>query len=431
MIRAAARRLGGELGPAIKRVISVPTDRSALLQIGKAAVASAAAWELARVTTDSAAPIFAPLAAMLTVQATVLESVRTGLQRTAGVATGVVLAFVLSSALGVHWWSVGVLVFVGLFVGQSLKLGTQGSTQIAVSALLVLVLSGGSNSYAIDRVIDTLLGAAVGIVVSLVLAPPLHVRDSGRAIAELAGAQAVVLNAIAESLRSSFPGKGTAKRLEQARALNAEVTRTGQEVDRGDASVRYNLRTLGIEPVAAQHRAALRRLEHAQIIVLGIARTLADEEEAQNLAAREAQTVPTGPPLPDELRGQLVTVILSAATTLRLAGETAGAEAANGPDPEILAELRAVGTAAAADARALVRSARTRELPARQWLVLGSILTDVRRLVAELDTRAGLDNRAEPDTRAESAMGGQPGESSDLADHKLRTTGRSRRGLRW
>ncbi|MCW2548724.1 MAG: hypothetical protein JWN96_3184 [Mycobacterium sp.] len=368
--------------------MSVPTDRSAWVQIAKAAVASAAAWELARVTTDTAAPIFAPLAAMLTVQATVLESVRTGLQRTAGVATGVVLAFVLSSALGVHWWSVGILVFVGLLVGQTLNLGTQGSTQIAVSALLVLVLSGGGNSYAVARVSDTLIGAAVGIIISLVVAPPLHVRDSGRAICDLAKAQAAVLTAIAEALRSSWPGKGSGKRLEQARSLNAAVTRTGAEVDRGDASVRYNVRTLGTPPVVAQHRAALRRLEHAQIMILGIARTLFDEEEAQSREAREVQTVPTGPPLPDELRGQLITALLGAAKALRLSGETA----LDGQEPAAAEELRQqlqdARAAAAADARALLRSARSQDLPARLWLVLGSILTDLRRLVAELDARA-------------------------------------------
>jgi uncharacterized membrane protein YccC len=357
------------------------------------------------VATDSAAPIFAPLAAMLTVQATVLESVRTGLQRTAGVATGVVLAFVLSSALGVHWWSVGVLVFIGLLVGQSLKLGTQGSTQIAVSALLVLVLSGGHNSYAVARVSDTLIGAAVGIIVSLVLAPPLHVRDSGRAIRDLAQAQAAVLNAIAEGLRSSWPGKGSSKRLEQARALNATVTRTGAEVDRGDASVRYNMRTLGTQPVVGQHRAALRRLEHAQIMILGIARTLFDEEEAQSREAREAQTVPTGPPLPDELRGQLVTALLGAAAALRLSGRTALDE----PDPaaakEVREQLREARAAAAADARALLRSARSQDLPARQWLVLGSILTDLRRLVAELDSRTEVVGLPRPATRSRTAAG--------------------------
>jgi uncharacterized membrane protein YccC len=352
--------------------------------MAKAAGASAAAWELARVTTGSGAPIFAPLAAMLTVQATVLESVRVGLQRTIGVATGVVLAFVLASALGVHWWSVGVLVFVGLLVGQSLNLGTQGSTQIAVSALLVLVLSGGGNSYAVARVLDTLIGAAVGVIVSLLIAPPLHLRDSGSAIRELADAQAAVLTAIAEALRSSWPGNDSRVRLEHARALNATVTRTREEVDRGNASVRYNMRTLGSAPVVAAHRAALRRFEHAQIIVLGIARTLADEEEALAEQAREAQTVPQGPPLADELRGQLVTVLLGAAATLRLAGRVANTESVAGPDEAFLDELRATRTTATADARALVRAARSSELPGRQWLVLGSILTDVRRLVAEL-----------------------------------------------
>jgi hypothetical protein len=83
-------------------------------------------------------------------------------------------------------------------------------------------------------------------------------------------------------------------------------------------------------------------------------------------------------------------VLLGAAATLQLAGQEADAEDAVGSHQAFLDQLRAARMAAAADARALVRAARSTELPARQWLVLGSILTDVRRLVAELGTRSDL-----------------------------------------
>jgi uncharacterized membrane protein YccC len=209
-------RLVRQVSRFARRAVSAPT-RAAWFQASKAALSAAVAWELARHLTQSPYPIFAPLAAMLTVQATVLESLRTGIQRTLGVVGGVLLAFVLASALGLHWWSVGILVLLGLLIGQSLALGPSGSTQIAVSALLVLVLSGGSNSYAVDRVLDTLIGAAVGIVVSLTLVPPLHVRDSGLAIRGLADAQAAVLTATAESLRAGWPGTSTSTSLDQAR----------------------------------------------------------------------------------------------------------------------------------------------------------------------------------------------------------------------
>jgi hypothetical protein len=83
-------------------------------------------------------------------------------------------------------------------------------------------------------------------------------------------------------------------------------------------------------------------------------------------------------------------VLLGAAATLQLAGEEADADDGVSSHQALLDQLRAARMAAAADARALVRAARTTELPARQWLVLGSILTDIRRLVAELGTRSDL-----------------------------------------
>ncbi len=365
----------------VRGVVSVPANRAVWLQLGKAALATAVAWEVAHRVTDSIYPVFAPLAAMLTVQATVVESLRTGVQRTLGVVCGVLLAFGLASALGLHWWSVGLLVFLGLLLGQSLKLGTQGSTQVAVSALLVLVLTGGSESYAIDRVVDTLIGAAVGGGVALVFVPPLHVRDSGRAIRGLADAIASVVSGIAKSLRGGWPGTSARKWLEQARALDGEVSRARDAVDRGDASIRYNLRSRGNAPVVSLHRDALRRLSHAEIQVLGIARTLADEADAI------AKDDNPDPPLPDELRGQLVNVLVGAADALRLAGLSAVDEHDTVGSQQVLRELRAKSAAATADARALVRAARTRELPARQWLVLGSVLTDLRRLISEIGGR--------------------------------------------
>ena len=98
-------------------------------------------------------------------------------------------------------------------------------------------------------------------------------------------------------------------------------------------------------------------------MVSGIARTLADEEEALAQQAREAQTVPMGPPLADELRAQLVTVLLGAAETLRLSGQIVSAEDADAPDQPLIDELLATRTAAATEARALIRAARAKNYP--------------------------------------------------------------------
>ena len=83
---------------------------------------------------------------MLTVQATVVESVRTGVQRSVGVVCGVLVAFVFASAAGVHWWSIGLLVLLASVIGRSLALTTSGASQVAVTAMLVLILSDGATA---------------------------------------------------------------------------------------------------------------------------------------------------------------------------------------------------------------------------------------------------------------------------------------------
>ena len=40
---------------------------------------------------------------------------------------GVLLALLVADVLGLHWWSVGLVIFVSLAIGQILKLGRTGS----------------------------------------------------------------------------------------------------------------------------------------------------------------------------------------------------------------------------------------------------------------------------------------------------------------
>jgi len=78
----------------------------------KTAVAAGLAWFVAAQVLGNPIPVFAPLAALLTVQATVWESVSRGAQRVAGVIVGVVVAFGFARVAGIHAWSIGVIMAV-------------------------------------------------------------------------------------------------------------------------------------------------------------------------------------------------------------------------------------------------------------------------------------------------------------------------------
>jgi hypothetical protein len=361
------------------RFITPPTDRVVWLTIVKAAIASAVSYQLARWWIGSRFPVFAPLAAMLTVQATVLESVRTGVQRSIGVVCGVLVAFVFASAVGVHWWSIGLLVLLASVIGRSLALTASGATQVAVSAMLVLILSDGSNSYAVDRVLETLLGAGVGITFSLAIFPPVHVGDGGKALRELAESLAAMLTSDANAMRDDWPGTNWSRRLDKARSIESRLTRAREAVKRGGESVQYNPLGRGAQPTVGHQQEALRLLSRAFSMVLGMTRAFAEEAEVGAAAERK------DPPLPEALRSRLVAVLLETAEVLRLVGRVVLDDDGVLASQEAFADLDAARLKARTTARELIVEAREAHLPPRQWLVLGSVLTDVRRLIREVD----------------------------------------------
>ena len=74
--------------------------RSPLLQVVKSAVATLAAWLLAGWLIGGPPPVFAAIAALLTVQPSINQSLGRGVERTVGVVAGVVVASVIGIVLG-------------------------------------------------------------------------------------------------------------------------------------------------------------------------------------------------------------------------------------------------------------------------------------------------------------------------------------------
>ena len=69
----------------------------AALQATKTAIAAGLSWFVAANVLRNNLPVFAPLAALLTVQVTLWESVSRGLQRVVGVVVGVAIGLLLKA----------------------------------------------------------------------------------------------------------------------------------------------------------------------------------------------------------------------------------------------------------------------------------------------------------------------------------------------
>lgn len=366
------------LGPAalLRRLRA---DGALSLQVAKTALATALGYQLGTVT-HSPFPVFAALAALLVVQVTVYDSVTRGLQRIVGVVLGVLVAFAVARVFGLHAWTVGVVVLLAIALGRVLHLGEGGAVQVPVSALLVLTV-GSTSRYAVDRVVESVLGAAVGIVVNVVLAPPTRTRDAGQRVLDLARAQAAVLADAGAGLARDRWEDAAQGWLDAARRLDPLVRTTREAVERGRTSLRLNPRGQRLAPAAERRRVALQALEHAAVQVRGVARTLLD-------SAQDAELGASGQPTPGPAREALGAALRAVGGALTAYGEVAAEPAARetGEEAEALrdrlAEAHEAVDIAVEAARALPTWAQG------TWLAHGSIITDLDRLLGELDGEA-------------------------------------------
>jgi Aromatic acid exporter family member 1 len=359
-VREGWRRLRG-LGP--RRWLTL--ERDTLRQIAKTALAATLAWELSIVLLHSTLPALAALGAILTVQVTVKQTVTFGIQQVVGVTVGVGGALVLVSVLGVHLWTVALLILLALAVGNLLRLGRQVN-QVAISAVLVLALGTGYGSV---RIVDTLLGATVGVLVNALLAPPTHVQAAAAEVARVAEDLGLLLTDIGKGLRRGLDRRTAQDWLRRARELDAARARAGDAVRRGDESLVYNPLARGEAEAVARLTEAQTALEHVATQVRGVARALAD-----------LHGDPSATPVLEALADQLEQsgAAVAAFGRLQVAGQR---------DPAREELRRAHDAAAAGLEKVSAALAGLREGQDPRMLV--SIYVDAGRLLHEIDPTAG------------------------------------------
>ena len=178
--------------------------------VAKSGLAAGLAWWIAQVVTDLPAPVLAPLTAVVVVQVSVRASIRTALQRSAAVVLGVVVALAIGDALGLNGITVAVLVAVSLGVAELLlRLPPAAARQVPISVLVVLTAVASSpESLGWQRALDTVLGAAVGVAVSLLM-PASRVVDARQTLDRLARSLGGVLETMGAALQQPWSTEQT------------------------------------------------------------------------------------------------------------------------------------------------------------------------------------------------------------------------------
>ena len=80
--------------------------------------------------------------------------------------------------MGLTWWSLGLIILASLMVGHFVRV-SEFVPEVAISAMLVLGVSQVTAT-AWDRVLETLIGAVVGLLFNLLFVPPVWVQHRRR-----------------------------------------------------------------------------------------------------------------------------------------------------------------------------------------------------------------------------------------------------------
>ncbi|NYD43716.1 FUSC family protein [Nocardioides panaciterrulae] len=256
--------------------------RGALLWSLRITSAATASYVVGTLIFPGTQPLLAPLTAMLVVQVTPVSLLASGLDRVIAVVTGVSLAVGFASVVPLEWWSLAILIFVSLLIGQALRLQSN-LIEVAISGMLVLgvgVLSAESAAW--QRIAETLVGAAVGIAANLLVPPRIPTADAGRAIEGLADAVSDLLSRSADALEQLATehqpvGAAAAAWLGDARRItHHDVPRVGATVLHAEQGRRLNVRAVGTADLGPGLRHGLEALEHTAVTVRSMYRALAD-----------------------------------------------------------------------------------------------------------------------------------------------------------
>ncbi|MFE4861148.1 aromatic acid exporter family protein [Streptomyces sp. NPDC056670] len=145
------------------------------VQALKAAGAALIAWLLAGWWWQAPMALMAPWTAVALVQSKVYRSVRAGAQQLALITSGTLIAAAAVSLTHSTTAAIALALPLTTLLGNYTRFGDQG---LYAASTALFVLTYGTYS-AIDighRLLESLLGAAVGIAVNALILPPVHLR---------------------------------------------------------------------------------------------------------------------------------------------------------------------------------------------------------------------------------------------------------------
>ncbi|MED0770543.1 MULTISPECIES: FUSC family protein [Bacillus] len=221
--------------------------------VWKMAIASAVSWEAAKLA-GSKHPYLAPLSVILCLQSTIDQSVRFSFHRIAGTVIGIMLTSYLVSYLQMNGWMLGLLLLGGTYVAKWLRIDETVLHQVALTILLVFTFERHSKDYAMDRIIDTVIGVVIAILVHMFLFPPDYTKRAADSFQTLAHQLSDTLSDVSQWVQSEWgQGKGTLME-DRMNNLLQELHTAKEMLQTASESLKFN-------PIRKKHKIILARYQ--------------------------------------------------------------------------------------------------------------------------------------------------------------------------
>ena len=263
------------LGTRIIRRLKQPETTSDLLLAIKAVIAGTAAWAISIGVLDSDVAFLAPWTALLTVHATVHRSLSRGVQTTVATTVGMGMAFVILYFWEVNIWTFALALFVGLLGARLSWIRDEG---IAIATTAIFIFTADDPMFG-DRFIELLVGVAVGILVNLLVLPPLKDKQAGRYVDSLNRRIGAVLVDMADEFADGWEMEQADEWIDETHSMNDELNSAWQMVRLARESRRENPRHLLRRKVRDQedevdYEEVLNRLDEAISHIRNMTRTM-------------------------------------------------------------------------------------------------------------------------------------------------------------
>jgi len=200
-------------------------ERHMVELVGKSSLAALGAWLISYYVLSAQSPAFAPFSAVLIMQVTVYRSALQALRYVAAVSAGVVLQGLLGLLAGPGPLTFALVALAALIIGRWRHLGAQGS-QVATAAFFAFSLYVSATDESRrwmelgQIVLLVLVGCAVGMLVNVLVLPPMRYRSAEYGVHTVARSLCDLLGDVHPALRE---GELTPERTGQWRRRAAQL----------------------------------------------------------------------------------------------------------------------------------------------------------------------------------------------------------------